>query len=260
MAGQGHECVAPEEEAPMAEAARIFVSHSHEDTAWARPFVAALRQAGADVWYDEHDRGYGALSDEIERQLRACPIFTVVLSPAAVASRWVRREVAAVISLHDQEPKRIIVLVMAMQVEVPLLWREYRRMGGPEDAGLAPAEAAGRVVHAFAIVPAEAHAAPTPPAVSETAEEAGARGEGLHVQGRFAEALAAYERALELDPKFAFAWTGKGTMLYFLGRDEEALAAFERALALAPKDASAWTGKITALKRLRLTGEAEGTR
>lgn len=45
----------------MAEAAGIFVSHAHEDNVWCRTFVETLRQAGANVWYDEHNLGYGEL-------------------------------------------------------------------------------------------------------------------------------------------------------------------------------------------------------
>jgi tetratricopeptide (TPR) repeat protein len=211
----------------MAEAARIFVSHSHADNAWTRPFVEALRQAGADVWYDEHNLGYGVLDDEIERELRARPIFLVVLSPAAVARPFVRREMAAAINLQDQDPTRIILPVMADKAEVPLLWRAYRRISGPDDAGLAPSEAAGRVVHALALVPAEAASAPIPPAVSETAEAAWERGEGLYAQSRYEEALAAFERALELDPTYTHALIGKGSALSALGRlngrEQEAL-------------------------------------
>lgn len=46
-------------------------------------FVAELRTLGADVWYDELNLGFGALQDEIERQMYARPIFIVALSPSA---------------------------------------------------------------------------------------------------------------------------------------------------------------------------------
>jgi hypothetical protein len=36
----------------MAEAARIFVSHAHEDNTWFRTFVEALRQGGAGTSHD----------------------------------------------------------------------------------------------------------------------------------------------------------------------------------------------------------------
>lgn len=130
---------------------KIFVSHAHEDSPWCNAFVAALRQAGADVWYDEHNLGYGRLMDEIERELRHRRIFLAVLSPAAVASPWVRREVVAAINLHDTEPDRIVLPIIAHPCEVPLLWGEYRWLSGANDAGLPPTEAAHEIIRTLGI-------------------------------------------------------------------------------------------------------------
>ncbi|MBF6592075.1 MAG: tetratricopeptide repeat protein, partial [Ktedonobacterales bacterium] len=44
--------------------------------------------------------------------------------------------------------------------------------------------------------------------------------------------LAAYERALTLDPTLALAWQGKATVLFTLGRQDEAETAWARAAAL----------------------------
>lgn len=129
----------------------IFVSHAHEDSAWCNTFVGALRQSSADVWYDEQNLGYGRLMDEIERELKQRRIFLVVLSPAAIASQWVRREVHAAITLHDAEPDRILLPIMAQQCEVPLLWSEYRWLSGVNDSGLPPTEAAREVVRTLGI-------------------------------------------------------------------------------------------------------------
>lgn len=128
----------------------IFVSHAHEDNAWCRAFVEALRHGGADVWYDEHNLGYGELAEEIERELASRPIFIVVLSPASVAKPWVRRETEAAIHLRDTVPGRGILPVVAARAEVPLLWAGYKRIAGPDGGGLDPAEAAGRVAHSLA--------------------------------------------------------------------------------------------------------------
>ena len=38
----------------------IFVSHAHQDNAWCRPFVEALKSLGLDVWYDEKGLQGGA--------------------------------------------------------------------------------------------------------------------------------------------------------------------------------------------------------
>ncbi|CAG0962477.1 hypothetical protein MYXO_00835 [Myxococcaceae bacterium] len=51
----------------------------------------------------------------------------------------------------------------------------------------------------------------------------------------FASAIAAYRRAIELDPDFADAHCNLGTVLYNQGRRGEARACFERALELAPR-------------------------
>jgi tetratricopeptide (TPR) repeat protein len=58
--------------------------------------------------------------------------------------------------------------------------------------------------------------------------------------GRFAEALAAFDRALALNPNHVFAWDQRGLELSELGRYQEALAAHDRALALDPNYANAW--------------------
>jgi tetratricopeptide (TPR) repeat protein len=243
----------------MAQAAGIFVSHAHEDNAWCRAFVLALREAGADVWYDEHNLGYGVLGEEIERELKVRPIFIVILSPASVGKPWVRREMNAAVGLRDEEPDRIILPVVAEKTEIPLFWREYKRVSGPLDAGLTAAEAAGRVVHTMAIVPASVPVAPAPPVMTETAQEAWERGKGLRAQGRFAEALAAFERAITLEPEQAAYWYGKGAVLLDLQRPADALAAFERTLELDPQPAiawNAWQNKIALLLQLGRTKDA----
>jgi hypothetical protein len=71
-------------------AMRIFVSHSHDDAAICRDLVTALRAAGGDVWYDEHNLGSGQLMDVVMRELDSRPVFLVILTKAAFASRWVR--------------------------------------------------------------------------------------------------------------------------------------------------------------------------
>ena len=74
----------------MAEQLRVFVSHSHEDNEFCQQIVQALRDAGADVWYDEHNLGWGELHDEIQRELGRRAIFVLILSKAAFASKWVQ--------------------------------------------------------------------------------------------------------------------------------------------------------------------------
>ncbi len=55
-----------------------------------------------------------------------------------------------------------------------------------------------------------------------------------------AEALAAYEQALSLNPTDPDYWNSKGNALSDLGRPAEALAAYEQALSLNPNEAMVW--------------------
>lgn len=70
-------------------------------------------------------------------------------------------------------------------------------------------------------------------------------------QNKFEEASRKYERALEIDPKAAYAWSNYGGALARLGRHEEAISKFERALEIAPT-----TGKIAEVAR-RMLGEVQ---
>lgn len=58
-------------------------------------------------------------------------------------------------------------------------------------------------------------------------------------RGRAPEALAALDRAIELNPNFAMSWVYRGNVLLAAGRREEAIAAFRRALEVDPDNAPA---------------------
>ena len=70
-------------------------------------------------------------------------------------------------------------------------------------------------------------------------------------------ALAAYDRALALDPNDAGAWINKGTALWGLKRFEDAVDAYDKALAVDPNFALAWNNKAISLRALGQTREAE---
>ena len=67
-------------------------------------------------------------------------------------------------------------------------------------------------------------------------------------------ALLRYEQALAQDPKSAAAWTGKGTALQQLERYDEALAAYDRALELDPGNELARRWRETCLRHLPQRG------
>ena len=77
--------------------------------------------------------------------------------------------------------------------------------------------------------------------------------------GRNEDALAACDRATELDPSNASAFHNRGWALAGLGRDEEALAAYDRAISLDPDIFEGWLNKTLALMKLGRFTDALGS-
>jgi len=65
--------------------------------------------------------------------------------------------------------------------------------------------------------------------------------------GKHDEAINAYDKAIELDPKDASAWYNKGHALNRLEKHDGAIKAYDKAIELDPKYASAWYNKGNAL-------------
>ena len=71
----------------------VFLSHSGRDRAFVRRLAEMLRRHGVRTWYSEaHLVGAQRWHDEIGRALRRCDWFILVLSPGAIKSEWVKRE------------------------------------------------------------------------------------------------------------------------------------------------------------------------
>lgn len=77
------------------------------------------------------------------------------------------------------------------------------------------------------------------------------KGYSLTELGRLEEALEAYDRAIQLQPDYAWAWARRARTLRLLERYEEALACYDRALTLDPNYAWAYNGKGIILDRLQ---------
>jgi tetratricopeptide (TPR) repeat protein len=65
----------------------------------------------------------------------------------------------------------------------------------------------------------------------------------LYVLGRYNESIEACDTAIEMLPEHPDIWVLKGDSLYNLGRHEEALEAYDKALEFNPKEGAAWMGK-----------------
>jgi tetratricopeptide (TPR) repeat protein len=95
------------------------------------------------------------------------------------------------------------------------------------------------------------------PQCSDDADKRMQEGMVLLESGKNKEALDAFLKVIELDPKNALAWRKKGSALGLLGRHRESLEAIVRAIQLNPMDATAWHNKGIALTKLGKNKEAK---
>lgn len=89
----------------------VFLSHSSLDRSFATSLAETLRRHGIPVWYSQTNiLGAQQWHDEIGMALKRCDWFVIVLSPGAVNSIWVKREM--LFALNDQRyENRILPLL-----------------------------------------------------------------------------------------------------------------------------------------------------
>ncbi len=90
-----------------------------------------------------------------------------------------------------------------------------------------------------------------------TAEDHYYTGVDLFGEGKHDEAIAEYQQALALDPKFADALHGLAQAYYAKNDFDNAIAAAQRILELDPDDILAWTTISRCLQRQGLVPQAE---
>ena len=89
----------------------VFLSHANRDRRFASWLKEELQSHGVPVWYSETQIvGAQQWHDEIGKGLERCDWFLLVLSPSAIRSTWVKRELLfALDNAHFNE--RIIPVI-----------------------------------------------------------------------------------------------------------------------------------------------------
>lgn len=89
-------------------ASTVFVSYAREDQSFALALAARLKERGEDVWIDQRDiSGGDNWVATIDEELLARDSFMIILSPDAVASSQVQRELQSAL----KSTKRIIPIL-----------------------------------------------------------------------------------------------------------------------------------------------------
>src|SRR5258706_1895960 len=253
---------------------QVFVSHAHADNELCDRYVAALRARGLDVWYDRTNMQDGRfIPEQIATELERRRGFVVLLTPASVASFWVRLEIQAYLDLLAHDPARMLLSVRVVDCVVPTLLRAFKwidavslgfegavdAMAVALGAPAAPAATATpnhRRVESVAAIPVPAPIGSPTAQSTESVYELLKQGGALMVQGKYSETIPFFERATKLDSRNVNAWVNLGSALEMMNRLREALTAFDCALALDDEQALVWRDKGNVLRRLKLNDEA----
>src|SRR5687768_6454009 len=85
---------------------KLFISHSSEDDAFVRDLRAALADHGQGGWIDSRElRGGDPLWPDISKAIDDASAYAVVVSPDALQSRWVGKELRHALKIREQRGK-----------------------------------------------------------------------------------------------------------------------------------------------------------
>ncbi len=85
---------------------KVFISHATEDDGFVRELDQALRLLDEDVWIDSRElRGGDPLWPEIQQAIMDASAYVVVVSPAALQSKWVGMELTCALQVQKQRGK-----------------------------------------------------------------------------------------------------------------------------------------------------------
>lgn len=106
-----------------------FISYSRANSDFAVRLAKDLKAAGYDVWLDQLDIPTGARwDDELEKALRKCSTFLIILSPESIASQNVKDEIGYAI-----DSGKHILPVMIKQCDVPFRMRRFQYVDFTKD-------------------------------------------------------------------------------------------------------------------------------
>jgi formylglycine-generating enzyme required for sulfatase activity len=112
---------------------KVFISHATQDSELAHRLAGDLQQLGVPIWIaPESIRPGESWVDAIERGLGESGHTLVVLTPAALESRWVKKETNVAIAL-EREGRMEVIPLDVQPCDVPLLLKSYQMVSFRRD-------------------------------------------------------------------------------------------------------------------------------
>ena len=112
----------------MATKKKIFLSYSRADLDYIATLVDALREKGADIWFDKNIRTGEQWDNTLEEQIKAADVFLIVMSKTSVASNNVKDEMSYAKSLG-----KIISPILIEPCEVPMRLARHQYIDFTQD-------------------------------------------------------------------------------------------------------------------------------
>jgi hypothetical protein len=99
---------------------KVFISHTPTDEALARQVATVLQESGLDVWDERTEITPGEnWAAKVAEALRESEAMVVLLTPEALRSSWVRRDIEYALSEKRYNQRLIPVLVPPSSEEIP---------------------------------------------------------------------------------------------------------------------------------------------
>ena len=233
---------------------QVFISYAHEDLEEVRGLCSDLKEYGVNVWFDRENIAPGKWKTQIEKAILKSRYFLFCISIAALkkmkeGSGFVDDELQVAYEIAMAQDDRYFTILPVRFEDCGhgdhrlSIFHQYDLFENRKDQVEKLAMYLGGEVPSLSIQKEKLS--------EEEMLIAGLRGkaEAFAYAEEYEKALDIYIVLLSLNPN-DHAWNNRGTMLSALGRKEEALAAFEKALEINPGLASAWAGIGAQLSQL----------
>jgi hypothetical protein len=98
---------------------KVFISHAHTDEPLVKKVAAALEDAGLEVWDDTREIMPGDnWANKVTQALQESEAMVVLLTPDALRSNWVRRDIEYALGAQGYR-KRLIPVFVGDPEELP---------------------------------------------------------------------------------------------------------------------------------------------
>ena len=105
----------------------VFISHASADNTFVDRLHADLTASSIRCWYDKFDLPLGSsIPGEINKGIAGAKFMLIVLSPAAIESRWVREELNAGLMRQVQSDGTFVIPALREDCEIPALLSHRR--------------------------------------------------------------------------------------------------------------------------------------